>query len=84
MHGWLEARFDLRQQYGSVFSTVVLHSNTVGHEFLQEPGVPTMIRWQRPHPGRIKFNIDTSFSTDFNRVGIELCLRDEDGAQGRS
>jgi hypothetical protein len=37
-------------------------------------------RWKKPTPGRYKCNIDASFSTSLNRVGLGMCLRDDDGA----
>jgi len=36
-------------------------------------------RWKKPSPGRYKCNIDASFSTSLNRVGLGMCLRDDDG-----
>jgi ribonuclease HI len=35
--------------------------------------------WQRPRQGRLKCNIDASFSDSLNRTGIGMCLRDSDG-----
>jgi ribonuclease HI len=35
--------------------------------------------WQRPQPGRMKCNIDASFSDSLNRTGIGMCIRDTDG-----
>jgi len=37
-------------------------------------------RWRKPTPGRYKCNIDASFSTSLNMVGLGMCLRDDDGA----
>jgi len=36
--------------------------------------------WKKLAPDRYKCNIDTSFSTSLNRVGLGMCIRDEDGA----
>jgi len=36
-------------------------------------------RWKKPAPGRYKCNIDASFSTSLNRVGLGMCLKDDDG-----
>jgi len=36
--------------------------------------------WKKPTPGRYKCNIDASFSTSLSRVGLGMCLRDDDGA----
>ncbi|KAK2355667.1 hypothetical protein QL285_093058 [Trifolium repens] len=35
--------------------------------------------WQRPQQGRMKCNIDASFSDSLNRTGIGMCIRDVDG-----
>jgi hypothetical protein len=35
--------------------------------------------WQRPRPGRMKCNIDASFSESLNRTGIGICVRDAEG-----
>lgn len=35
--------------------------------------------WRKPSAGRLKCNIDASFSTTFNEVGIGICVRDEEG-----
>ncbi|GAU50345.1 hypothetical protein TSUD_409300 [Trifolium subterraneum] len=37
-------------------------------------------RWKKPSSGRMKCNIDASFSSLNNRVGIGVCIRDEFGA----
>jgi hypothetical protein len=34
----------------------------------------------KPTPGRMKCNIDVSFSSSLNKVGTGLCIRDEDGS----
>jgi len=36
-------------------------------------------RWTKPAPGRFKCNVDASFSTELNRVGIGMCIRDAAG-----
>jgi len=38
-----------------------------------------MIRWERPARGRYKYNIDASFSSSLDRVGIRVCVRDDAG-----
>ena len=35
--------------------------------------------WKKPALDRYKCNIDASFSTSLNRVGLGMCLRDDDG-----
>jgi hypothetical protein len=36
--------------------------------------------WNKPASGRVKCNIDASFSSSLNRVCISICIRNEDGA----
>jgi hypothetical protein len=35
--------------------------------------------WQRPLQGRLKCNVDASFSTSLNKTGIGMCIRDAEG-----
>jgi hypothetical protein len=35
--------------------------------------------WQRPLQGRLKCNVDASFSTSLNKTGIDMCIRDAEG-----
>ncbi|PNX55292.1 hypothetical protein L195_g048919, partial [Trifolium pratense] len=35
-------------------------------------------KWEKPTQGRYKCNIDTSFTTQLNRVGIGMCIRDDE------
>jgi ribonuclease HI len=35
--------------------------------------------WTKPNAGRFKCNIDASFSTNHNKVGIGMCIRDDQG-----
>ncbi|XP_024628786.1 uncharacterized protein [Medicago truncatula] len=39
----------------------------------------TPVKWQKPAHGRLKCNVDASFSDDLNRVGFGFCIRDEGG-----
>ncbi|CAJ2637916.1 unnamed protein product [Trifolium pratense] len=41
--------------------------------------VQAPIRWRKPATGRYKCNIDASFSSHSNRVGIGICIRDDEG-----
>jgi len=41
--------------------------------------LPAQIRWVKPQQGRIKCNIDATFSEALNRVGFGMCLRDAAG-----
>ncbi|PNX70362.1 cytochrome p450, partial [Trifolium pratense] len=37
------------------------------------------VNWKSPTPFRLKCNIDASFVSYLNRVGIGICIRDELG-----
>ena len=36
--------------------------------------------WHKPQQGRYKCNVDASFSSIRNRIGIDICLCDDEGA----
>jgi len=36
-------------------------------------------RWQPPEHGRMKCNVDAAFSSQRNKTGVGICIRDEDG-----
>lgn len=36
--------------------------------------------WKKPDRGRYKCNVDAAFSTVTNRVGIGICIRDDQGS----
>jgi len=38
---------------------------------------PVPVKWQSPSNGRLKCNIDASFSHSLTRTGISMCVRDE-------
>jgi len=40
--------------------------------------------WRKPRSGRLKCNVDASFSTSSNKVGIDMCIRDSEGNHVRS
>jgi hypothetical protein len=40
----------------------------------------SLVLWQKPTSGRHKCNVDAAFSSNFNRTGIDICIRDEEGA----
>jgi len=52
----------------------VAQTSTVSH---QEPSKHDMIQWGTPARSRYKCNIDASFSSSLNRVGIGVCIRDD-------
>lgn len=35
--------------------------------------------WKKHSASRLKCNIDASFSTTFNKVWIDICIRDQEG-----
>ena len=37
-------------------------------------------KWSKPSSGQYKCNVDASFSESLNRVGIDICIRDDQGA----
>ena len=39
--------------------------------------LPVQCKWLKPHQGRLKCNVDASFSEALNCVGFGLCIRDE-------
>ncbi|GAU29382.1 hypothetical protein TSUD_31890 [Trifolium subterraneum] len=40
---------------------------------------PAELKWTKPSLGRYKCNIDASFSSDLDKVGIGTCIRDDQG-----
>jgi len=38
---------------------------------------PGITNWVKPDAGRYKCNIDATFSNHHNKVGINMCIRDE-------
>ncbi|XP_024640514.1 uncharacterized protein [Medicago truncatula] len=42
------------------------------------------IRWRKPRSGRLKCNIDASFSDVNNKIGLGMCIRDSKGFHVRS
>ncbi|PNX70857.1 cytochrome p450, partial [Trifolium pratense] len=38
-----------------------------------------LAKWEKPARGRYKCNIDASFSSQLSRVGIDMCIRDDEG-----
>lgn len=41
--------------------------------------VTRQLQWQPPRRGRVKCNVDASFSHEFNRTEIGICLYDDEG-----
>jgi len=41
-------------------------------------------KWRKPRSGRYKCNVDVSFSSTSNRVGLGMCIRDSEGNHVRS
>ena len=38
-----------------------------------------LVQWKKLGSGRYKCNVDAAFSSNFNRTGIGICIRDEEG-----
>jgi hypothetical protein len=36
-------------------------------------------RWKKPRRGRLKCNMDALFSSSTDKVGVGMCIRDEEG-----
>jgi ribonuclease HI len=77
---WLAANSSPRQQHGTAISAAVMPSRIAVQQQLLPTSVPAITHWQKPLPGRLKCNIDAVFSTILNRVGIGICLRDDEDA----
>jgi ribonuclease HI len=45
----------------------------------QQQQTGSAARWMKPSQGRYKCNVDASFSSRLNRVGIGMCIRDDQG-----
>ena len=56
-------------------------ANTLQHSVQPQnsPTGPAVPQWFPPSKGRFKCNNDTSFSEQFQRTGIGMCLRDDSG-----
>jgi hypothetical protein len=55
----------------------------VVHAARHSPSVQPRVQeheWRKPKRGQVKFNVDASFSSLHNRVGIGICIRNEYGA----
>jgi len=37
------------------------------------------MRWRKPCTGKYKCNVDVSFSQSLNKVGLAMCIRDDEG-----
>lgn len=77
---WLAPNSSPRQQHDTAISPAVMPSHVAVQQQLLPTSVPGITRWQKPLPGRLKCNISAAFSTVLNRVGIGMCLRDDEGA----
>jgi len=60
-------------------TTVSVGSVTTTATAVPAGSVSTHVRWQPPASGRLKCNIDATFSAHRNRTGIGIRLRDEEG-----
>ncbi|AES76948.2 hypothetical protein MTR_6g089560 [Medicago truncatula] len=62
----------LQQQAAAVNSSVAVLAASTTAELQQ-------IKWQPPASGRLKCNVDATFSIPHNRIGVGICLRDDEG-----
>ena len=56
-------------------------SSTASYVLAAASVVPAAVqpRWQPPEHGRMKCNVDAAFSSQRNKTGVGICIRDEDG-----
>jgi len=66
------APHDLQQLAAAVNSSAAVLAASATAE-------PQQIKWQPPASGRLKCNVDTAFSIPYNRTGVGICLRDDEG-----
>jgi hypothetical protein len=59
--------------------TIWRNAQTIRHPIPQHPATPNDLKWIKPSPGRFKCNVDAAFSQARNRVGIGVCIRDDEG-----
>ncbi|XP_039685651.1 uncharacterized protein [Medicago truncatula] len=55
------------------------NAQNIWHPSPQNPSTPNDLKWVKPSPGRFTCNVDASLSQAQNRVGIGVCIRDEEG-----
>ncbi|PNX88832.1 cytochrome p450, partial [Trifolium pratense] len=61
----------------SAYMAVAEHGNSV--ESYSSTTRLMASKWEKPAQMRYKCNIDASFSTQLNRIGIGMCIRDDQG-----
>lgn len=55
------------------------NAQEVKHKMCTRQATRAIKNWTKPSPGRYKCNIDTSFSDSLDKVGIGICIRDDEG-----
>ncbi|XP_045831568.1 uncharacterized protein LOC123922956 [Trifolium pratense] len=81
IHDAVELVFHLLQQLNA-FDYSLLDCRTM-HASRTGPSVQPRVqehKWKKPARGWVKCNVDASFSSLHNRLGIGICIRDEFGA----
>ena len=54
------------------------NAQLIHHPIPHHPATPNDLKWIKPSPGRFKCNVDASFSQARYRVGIGVCIRDDE------
>jgi len=54
------------------------NAQTIRHLTPRHSITQSDMKWLKPSPGRFKCNVDASFSHAQNRVGIGMCIRDDE------
>jgi len=75
LEGWKSAN----RKRQAVQQTVITAAATLPSAVQNANSSIAGVRWQKPRRGRVKCNVDASFSTSMNRCGIGICIRDEEG-----
>jgi len=55
------------------------NAQTIRHHIPQHPATPNDLKWIKPSPRIFKCNVDAAFSQARKRVGIGVCIRDDEG-----
>jgi len=78
LFGWRVANSS-KQRYSVAGIAEGLHNSEHVAAAGEGTVLSTQSRWQKPTIGRLKCNVDASFSDALNCVGFGLCIRDDSG-----
>ena len=73
-----ESTQDIYDRVGSLL-TSWKNAQIVRHVQANSVATSVCVQQNKPSPGRYKCNVDASFSNSLNKVGIGVCIRDEEG-----